>query len=133
MILEPDVLRSERTHVDQAEEIRLSWLNGDSQVLSVVEQCGLRYGLRAGRIGDVDEFVQEIVHEIVVPIGKCYDDFFVIEIFEWVFEIMHNERATKTIWILAALMAVVPICAGLVDLVRLKTAMTVYQRLRNSR
>ena len=87
----------------------------------------MRYRLCAGRIGDVDEFAQEIVHEIVVPIRKCYDDFFVVEIFEWVFGIMHNQRATKTIWVLAALMAVIPICAGLVDLVRLKTAMTIHQ------
>jgi len=127
MILELHVLGSERTHVDQAEEIRLSRLNGDGQVLSVIEQCGLRYGLRTGRIGDVDEFGQEIVHEIVVPIRKCYDDFFVVEIFEWVFGVVNYQRASKTIWILAALMAVVPICAGLVDLVRLKTAMTIHQ------
>ena len=111
MILEPDVLGSERTHVDQAEEIRLSRLNGDSHVLSVIEQCGLGYGLRAGRISDVDEFGQEIVHEIVVPIRKCYDDFFVVEIFEWVFGVVYYQRASKTIWILASLMAVVPICA----------------------
>jgi len=51
------------------------------------------------------------VHEIVVPIRKCYDDFFVVEIFEWVFGVVYYQRASKTIWILASLMAVVPIGA----------------------
>jgi hypothetical protein len=65
------------------------------------------------------------VHEIVIPIRKRYNDFFVVEIFIRVFRVVHDKRTSKTIWILAALMAVVPICARLVDLFRSEVASTI--------
>jgi hypothetical protein len=116
MVFEPNVLRSESAHIDHPEEICFSRLYADSQILGIVQQCCLRYGFCARRIGDVDEFCEKVVHKIMIPIRKRYDNFFVVEIFVWIFRIMYNKRTSNTIWILAALMAVIPICARLVDL-----------------
>ena len=76
----------------------------------------MRYWFRARRIGNVDEFSQKIMHQVVIPVGERYDNFFVIEILEWVFRVMHNERAPDSIWVLASFMTVVPVCSRLVDL-----------------
>jgi hypothetical protein len=69
----------------------------------------------------------------MIPIGKRYNDFFVIEIFVWVFGIMYDKRTSKTIWILTALMGVIPIRARLADLFLSEFATNFTQTLRNSR
>jgi hypothetical protein len=68
----------------------------------------------------------------MIPIGKRYNDFFVIEVFVWVFGIMYDKRTSKTIWILTALMGVIPIRARLADLFLSKFATYFTQTLRNS-
>jgi hypothetical protein len=69
----------------------------------------------------------------MIPIRKRYNDFFVVEIFVWVFGIMYDKRTSKTIWILTALMGVIPICARLADLFLSEFAANFTQTLRNSR
>lgn len=56
MTFEPDVLACKSTDVDDSEHVRLASLDGDSQVLSIVEESSVWNWLGAGRVGFVDEF-----------------------------------------------------------------------------
>lgn len=52
----------------------------------------------------------------MVPVGECQNDFFIVKIFVWVFRVVYDQWTADTVWILATLVTMVPICAWLVDL-----------------
>jgi hypothetical protein len=113
---EPDILRCKRTHIDQSEHVCFAGLNLDSQVLCVVDESSLRHRFGTRRIRNADEALEKILHEIVVPVREGEHDFLVVEILVRILWVMHNEGATQAIGVLSTFMAMVPVCAGLVDL-----------------
>ena len=52
----------------------------------------------------------------MVPVGKSEDNFLVNLLLVGELRIMNDDRATQTVWVLAIIVRVVPVCAGLVDL-----------------
>jgi hypothetical protein len=56
------------------------------------------------------------LHPLVVPVGKCENDLFIVQVLVRIFRVMYDQRSAKSVGILASLVAVVPICAWLVDL-----------------
>lgn len=55
MTFEPEILRCESGHVDDAEHVCLSGFDIDVQVLSIVHQGGIRHWLSAGRVCITDK------------------------------------------------------------------------------
>jgi hypothetical protein len=116
MSLKPDILRCERAHVDQAEHVRFAGLNLDCQILCIVDKSSLWHRFGTGRIGNADEALEQILHEIMIPVREGEHNFLVVEVFVRVLWVMHDEGATQTIWVLPTFMAVIPVCAGLINL-----------------
>jgi len=52
----------------------------------------------------------------VIPIGKCDNYLFVVEVFVWGVRVVDYEGTAQAIGVLAPVVTVVPICAWLVDL-----------------
>jgi hypothetical protein len=125
MPLKPHILRSESAHIDHTDEIRLARLNLDSQVLRVVDQSGLWDRFSPRWVRDANEALEQLLHPVMVPVGESQNNLLIVQILVRVFRIMHDQRATETIWILASLVAVVPVCSWLVDLLTHQSLLTI--------
>lgn len=66
--LEPDVLSREGADVDHAEEVRFPGLDGDFEVLRLVEEGRLRHRFCASRVAFVVEGREQDGHLLVVPV-----------------------------------------------------------------
>lgn len=116
MALEPDILSRERADVNQAEEIRFSRRNGDSEVLRFIKKGSLGYWLRARWVALGVEGGKHDSHLLMVPIRDREDEFFVVQVQEWRVGVVDHQRPSQPVWVLSACVGVVPVCAGLVDL-----------------
>lgn len=114
--LEPDVLPGKGANVDHAEEIRLSRLQRDTQVLRVVQQGRVGHRLGAGRVGLAHEAGQQAVHLVVVPVGHSHDDLLVVHVLEGRLRVVDDEGPSQAVGVLAMDVGMVPVGAGLVDL-----------------
>lgn len=79
-----------------------------------MEEKLTRFG--TGGIGDTEEFCDQTGHLIVVPIRQGQNQFFIKEVGIWIFRVVHDQRASEAIWVLAIYMGMVPVCARLLDL-----------------
>jgi hypothetical protein len=116
MTFDPEVLCGKGSHVDDAKEVGLSWFHRYLQVLGVIHQCCLRDRFCSGGIGNTKELLDETRHLVVVPIRKCEYQLSVNLIGIRILGIVYDERAAKTIWVLAIDMGVIPVRAWLIDL-----------------
>lgn len=113
---DPKVLAGECADVGHVEVVGLSRLDRDGDILCIVNQCSLRHGLCSSRVLNTDEFGHEAWHLIVVPVGKCDDNFFIVLSLERVHGVVDDKYLTQTVWVLAPSVRMVPICSGLRNL-----------------
>ncbi len=111
MTLEPKVLTRESTDVNDVEQIGLSWLDGDSEILSIVQESILWDRFCASRVGFVEELGDQSCHLLVVPIRNREDNFLVHLVLIWKVGVVDDEGAAETIWVLSFIMGVIPVCS----------------------
>lgn len=116
MALEPDVLSRESADIDHAEEIGLPRLDGDCEVLRLVEEGGLGHRLCTGRVAFRIEGREHDGHFLVIPVRDCEDDLFVILAQERRFRVVDYQWSSQPVWVLPSCVRVVPVGARLVDL-----------------
>jgi len=117
MTLKPDVLSSKCSDIHHTEEISLSRLDINGDILCVIEKHCLWDGFSTSRIGFVDEGRNDVLHLFIVPVGDRQDDLFVSLILVWRFRVMDNEGCSKTIWVLSLVVRMVPVGPRLSNLV----------------
>ena len=122
MALEPYGNTREIGHVDHVNEIRLSWLHLESNVLTVIDQARIgdwrlpRLDGIVVNVGGGLVIVEECGHVLMIPIREGHCELFVeMEGRIW---IVNNERAPQAVWVLTLSVRVVPIRAGLIDLIK---------------
>jgi len=113
---EPHILSGKGTDVDHPHKVSLPRLEGHLQVLGVVEEGRLRHRLGTAGVLLAHEEVDQAGHLVVVPVGYADDNLLVVLVLVRVLGVVHNERTSYSIWVLALAVRVVPIRARLVDL-----------------
>ena len=68
MALEPDVLASECTYIDDSEHVRLPRLDCSGKILAVIEKGSFGNWLCSSRVGHTDETLQKNWHLLMIPI-----------------------------------------------------------------
>ena len=116
MAFEPEILCSESCHVDNAEHVSLSRLNGNAEILGIVHERSVWHRLCACGIGKAEEAREKTGHLIVVPIREREHNLFIILILVRSIWVADDQGSTKTIRILPGCVRVIPICAGLFNL-----------------
>lgn len=114
--LDPKVLTGKSSYVNDTEHISFPRLDHRCQILRVVHERRLRNRLSPCRVGHADEGLQQVRHLVVIPIREREISFLMIVILIRRFWIADNERPSEPIRILSSHMGVVPVCAGLIDL-----------------
>lgn len=114
--LEPKILTSKGSDVDDAEHVSLTRLNERGQILSVVHQCSIGNRFSSCGIFDADESLHQIRHQVMIPIRKSQVSLLVILTLVWGVWVVNDEWSSKSIRILSRHMRVIPVCARLFDL-----------------
>jgi hypothetical protein len=106
-------------HVDGTDHMCLSGLDIEFGVLRIVDQSGIwdRNGIWRNTRSVI--LRNENWRFVVVPVRNRRDDFSVDLAMVRVERVVNNQRPTQTIRVLSAVMAVVPVCSWLLDLVEL--------------
>lgn len=121
MTLEPDILSSKSSDIDDAKQVSLSGLDCSSEVLRVVEQGRFWHWLCSCWIEYADEAHEKIRHEIMVPVRHSQDSLLVVFPFVGRVWIADDEWTTHTVWILGEFVGVIPVGPRLINLQSLAT------------
>ncbi|KAK5629245.1 hypothetical protein RRF57_004959 [Xylaria bambusicola] len=78
MPLEPDVLSRKSSNVGHTEQVRLSRLDRDFQVLGFVEEGGLWHWLCAGWVSFGIEGREQDRHLLVIPVRYGENNFLIV-------------------------------------------------------
>ena len=73
-------------------------------------------GLRASRVGHADKPLDQRWHLLVIPVGERQDQLLVVLVCIRVLGIVDDERTPESVWILPAIVRMVPVRAWLSDL-----------------
>ena len=120
VLVEMHVRGREGGHADHAHEVRLARLEGELNVLRVVDQVGVGDRLVAGRVQRRGEVGAEHGGELlVVPVREAEDNLLVVFAGVGGVRVVDDERAAQAVGVLPAHVGVVPVGAGLVDLWRI--------------
>ncbi len=117
MLVEMDEVSRERRHADDPDQVSLPRFEVEFDILGIVEEGCIRSWHPARlifRVGEVSFNLRG--HLLVVPVGHGEDDFFVVLVFVRRSRIMNDEGSSKAIRILAPVMCMIPVRAGLIDL-----------------
>lgn len=114
MAFKPDILSRKSADVDHVEKIDLPRLDRDCQILSIIEKCSLRDRFGSSRIGFVDEFWNQNLHLLMVPVRDREDELLII--FVWEVWIADDEGGSKTIWVLSLVVRMIPVTPRLGNL-----------------
>ena len=118
MPLNPKILRRESRHVNNPKQVRLTCLHRNLDILRVVDERGFGDGFGASGVADGEELLVQLGDGFVVPVGEGENYGFIIEVLVRVFGVVDDEGPAKAVWVLAFVVGVVPVGAGLVDLER---------------
>lgn len=124
VVLEPEILASKGSHVNNAEQICGFRFDRDSVVHGLVHESvlGDGFGTRGVRL-DHEELVDEVGHLIVVPVGEGQDQLLIDLVLIREVLVMDNQRTAQTVGVLRAGVGVIPVSARLGDLdERVRTA-----------
>ena len=116
--LEPEILTSKSSDVDDAEHVSLAGLKHRGHVLSVVHQCCIRNWLSSCGVCHVDKDLHQIWHLIMIPIRESQGSLLVVLSLVWGVGVVDDKRASKSIWILSRYMGMIPVRSRLFDLLR---------------
>lgn len=116
MALNPEVLAGKGTNVNDSEHVGRVGLDGDSQVLSLIHERRLGYRLSTSRVVLGQESRKKSGHLVMVPVREGQDKFMVNLLSVRELGVVDDEGTAKTIRILRIVVRVVPVCAGLVNL-----------------
>lgn len=116
MALKPKILSGKSSDIDDAEQVCFSRLDCSGDILRVVEQGSFRDRLGPSRIDYVNEAIEKIGHEIMIPIGQSQDSLLVVLAFVRGLGIGNDEWSAQAVRILGELVTVIPVCTRLIDL-----------------
>lgn len=116
MTLEPNMLTSKSSYIDEMEQIRLARLDGYGKVLGIVHEGTIWNRLRASWVCLIEELWNQDLHFIVVPIRERNSHFSIGLVLVWKIWVGNDKRSSETIWVLSLVVGMIPICAGLISL-----------------
>ena len=116
MPLEPDILASECTYIDDSEHVGLPGVDCSGKILGVIEKGRFGNWLCSSGIGHTDETLQQNWHLLMIPIGDCENPLLVILAFVWGVGVIDDQSPAKPIRILPRKMRVIPVCPRLINL-----------------
>ena len=83
VVLDPEVLPREGTHIYDTKHVSLAGLNRSGQILGVIHQSRIRYRFCTSRVRHTDEALHKTTNLVVIPIRECKDQFLVVLTFVW--------------------------------------------------
>lgn len=114
--LNPEILSSKSTKIDQSQEIRLAGLHWNLEVLRLIHESSLRNRLSTSRVSLAKELGEQGLHLIMVPVGKRHDNLLIVFPLERRLWVVNDEISSKTIRILTLGMRVIPVGSSLSNL-----------------
>ena len=121
--LEPEILAGKGAHVDDAEMVRLTWLDRDGYVLRIIHEGSIGNGFGASWVSLAHKARDEMLDLVMIPVRKGQYKLLIHLLPVGELWVVDNDWPTEAVGILSVVVRVIPVRSRLADLEHVSSAM----------